>query len=665
MRASRLLLAVLILAGVCLNGRLPARAGGWPAQLFAPYADFTAWPPYDLMGAATNSGLRYATLAFIVADPSQNAATAPVTNLPTWGGFTAYSAASGYRVGDISAFRALGGDVVVSFGGEAGTELAVYVTDTNRLKTAYQFVINTYRTTRIDFDIEGSWVADVPSINRRSAVLAALQADAVAAGRTLEISLTLPVLPSGLDNNGLYAVQSAVSHHVTLATVNIMAMDYGDNAAPNPAGHMGDYAIMAATNLFNQLKSVYTAANISKTDAQLWQMIGVTPMLGVNDAQDEIFDQPAAAKLVSYAETKNFGELAFWSLNRDQPGSSGIAQTAFQFTESFLPFGGGVAPAPVILPANSGVIAPATGMTSLIFPVTLSTTSTSAVSVAYFTSDGSATAPGDYKATNGTLAFAPGQTAGTITVMVPGTTNVGPNKYFYLNLTNATGANLFSPQVTGAITNNNSSGGGGGQTNGSGTGGECAITSQWLVTYDSGAAFQAIQTLNNPNRTNITLTSFAFNAAFTNIDWIDAGSMSGWVKPAHSGNQFTISSGWPVPAVTPAGGSLQLTYQGEPGGSPPAPANLVINGVTVENCGNGMPVYFTSVARNGNNIALAWKTPGGSTNWVQAAGTGLSGWTNLCGPLLITGSGSVSTNWTDTGATTNGRARFYRVLVNY
>ena len=651
--------------GILLNRLVSAWAGGWPAQLFAPYADFTAWPPYDLMGAATNSGLRYATLAFIVADPSQNAATATVTNLPAWGGFTAYSAASGYRVGDIAAFRALGGDVVVSFGGEAGTELAVYVTDTNRLQAAYQFVINTYSATRIDFDIEGSWVADAPSINRRSAVLAALQADAATAGRTLQISLTLPVLPSGLDNNGLYVLQSAVSNHVNLAAVNIMAMDYGDNAAPNPAGHMGDYAIMAATNLFNQLKSVYAAANLSKTDAQLWQMIGVTPMLGVNDAQDEIFDQTAAAKLVGYAENKSFGELAFWSLNRDQPGDSGITQTAFQFTETFLPFGGGVAPAPVISPANAGVIVPATGTTNLVFPVTLSTTSTGAVSVAYFTSDGSAAAPVDYRSTNGTLVIAPGQTAGTIAVVVPGTTNAGPNKYFYLNLTNATGANLFITQVTGTITNNNSNGGGGGQTNGSGTGGECAITTRWVVTYDSGAAFQAIQTLNNPNSTNITLTSFAFNAAFTNIDWTDAGSTSGWVKPARSGNHYTIGGGWSVPAVIPAGGSLQLTYQGEPGGGPPAPTNLIINGVTVGNCGNGTPVYFTSVIRSGNNIALTWKTPGGSTNWVQAAGGALLGWTNLSGQLVISGNGSVTTNWTEIGRATNGRARFYRVLVNY
>ena len=375
----RRLVVSACLAVLFFTGALSAPANGWPANLFAPYADFTAWPPYDIVGTATNTGLRYATLAFIVADPSQNAATASPTNLPAWGGYTEYSATSAYRLGDINAFRALGGDVIISFGGAAGTELAAYVTDTNRLKAAYQIVINTYSATRIDFDIEGAWVADTASINRRSAVLAALQADATAAGRTLQISLTLPVLPTGLDNNGLYVLQSAVSNHVNLAGVNIMAMDYGDNAAPNPAGQMGAYAIMAATNLFNQLKSVYAAANISKTDAQFWQMVGVTPMLGVNDATDEIFDQPAAAQLVSYAENKNFGLLAFWSLNRDQPGDSGITQAAFQFTGIFLPFGGGASPMPVVSAASAGVLMPTNGFASLVFPVSLSLASTGTV----------------------------------------------------------------------------------------------------------------------------------------------------------------------------------------------------------------------------------------------------------------------------------------------
>ena len=654
----------LLLAGLLILAGLLQTNAAWPTNLFAPYVDFAGWPPYDIVGAATNSGLRYVTLAFIVADTSQNAATAPATNIPAWGGYTEYSAASAYRLNDLNTFRALGGDVIISFGGASGTEMAGYITDTNRLKTAYQFVLNSYAATRIDFDIEGAAVADVASVNRRSAVLATLQADAAAAGRTLQISLTLPVLPTGLDNNGLYVLQSAVSNHVNLACVNIMAMDYGDNAAPNPAGQMGAFAILAATNLFSQIKSVYAAANISKTDAQLWQMVGVTPMLGVNDATDEVFDQAAAAQLVSYAETKKISLLAFWSLNRDQPGQSGITQTAFQFSGIFLPFGGGSSPTPVVSSVSAGVIMPTNGLTNILFPVSLSLAATGAVSVSFFTSDGTATAPGDYTATNGTLIFSAGQTAKTVSVTVSGHTNVGANKIFYLNLTNAAGANLFVTQATGTITNNNNSGGGsssGGATNSS-SGGECALTSQWLVTYDSGS-FRAVLTLANPNSTNITISSLAFDAAYTSVDWIAAdANSSNWVARAHSGSHFT-ASGWSPAAVIPAGGSLQLTFQASPGGNPPAPTNLVLNGVTVGNCG-GWPVYFTNISRSGKNIVLTWTSLGGATNHLQSAAT-LKGtnWTDLSGPLVVSGSGSVSTNWTDVGAATNGTAKYYRVLM--
>jgi hypothetical protein len=334
---------LLLLSQLCLLLAVGAMnaAAAWPTRLFAPYADFTAWPPYDIVGEGTNTGLRYATLAFIVADTSQTATTASPTNIPAWGGYTAYSAASGYRLGDIETFRALGGDVVISFGGAAGTELAEYITDTNRLQAAYQSVVTRYSATRIDFDIEGAADADKVSINRRSTVLAALQAAAAAAGKTLQISLTLPVLPTGLDADGLYVLQSAVSNRVNLATVNIMTMDYGDGAAPNPSGKMGTYAIQAATNLFGQLKSVYAAAQIAKTDSELWQMVGLTPLLGVNDVSDETFDQTAAAQVVAYATSQNLGMLAFWSLNRDVPGGAGITQTTNQFTHIFLAYGSG------------------------------------------------------------------------------------------------------------------------------------------------------------------------------------------------------------------------------------------------------------------------------------------------------------------------------------
>jgi hypothetical protein len=318
----------------------------------------------------------------------------------------------------------------------------------------------------------------------------------------------------------------------------------------------------------------------------------------------------------------------------------------------------------VVSAASAGVVMPTNGLTNIIFPVSLSLASTGTVSVAFFTSAGTAAAPGDYIATNGTLVFAPGQTSKTVSVIMPGHTNVGANKVFYLNLTNAVGANLFVTQATGTITNNNFSGGGsgGGTTNASG-GGECAVTSQWLVTYDGGASFRAVLTLANPNSTNITVNGFAFNAPYTGVDWIAAdANLINWVAPAHSGNLFTISSGWNPVAVIPAGGSLQLALQGEPGGGPPAPTNLVINGVMVGNCG-GWPVYFTKILRSGKDIVLTWTTIGGMTNHLQSASTmSRTNWSDL-GVLVVSGSGNVSTNWTDVGGATNATAKFYRVLL--
>ena len=55
--------------------------------------------------------------------------------------------------------RAHGGDVVVSFGGAAGLELAAAYSRAGRtaadLEKAYQKVIDCYALTYVDFDIEG------------------------------------------------------------------------------------------------------------------------------------------------------------------------------------------------------------------------------------------------------------------------------------------------------------------------------------------------------------------------------------------------------------------------------------------------------------------------------------------------------------------------------
>ncbi|MDR3633988.1 MAG: cellulose binding domain-containing protein [Isosphaeraceae bacterium] len=316
----------------------PTAPGNWPAHVFAPYVDMTLYPTYNLVTAMQTAGVKYFTLAFIVAGPS---------NVPAWGGYSTYEVNGGSFDQSIQAqinqVRQLGGDVSVSFGGENGTELAQAITSVSALTAAYQQVITAYGLTHIDFDIEGAAVADNASIDRRSQAIAALQQAATAAGKTLDVSFTLPVLPTGLTANGLYVLQSALKYGVKISMVNVMAMDFGDSTAPNPQGQMGTYAIDSAQSVYTQLSGLY-GTTLSST--QLWGMIAVSPMIGVNDASDEVFGFSDANQLVAFAEKVGLGGLSFWSLTRDQEdpngaltyaeyNSSSLVQTPYEFSEIF------------------------------------------------------------------------------------------------------------------------------------------------------------------------------------------------------------------------------------------------------------------------------------------------------------------------------------------
>lgn len=85
------------------------------------------------------------------------------------------------------------------------------------------------------------------------------------------------------------------------------------------------------------------------------------------------------------------------------------------------------------------------------FIVSLNNTSSSLVTVAYATSDGNASAPGDYLTTNGLLTFNPGETSKTITVGVAGDLLTESNERFLVNLTNAVGGTLVDSLGVGTI----------------------------------------------------------------------------------------------------------------------------------------------------------------------------------------------------------------------
>ena len=93
------------------------------------------------------------------------------------------------------------------------------------------------------------------------------------------------------------------------------------------------------------------------------------------------------------------------------------------------------------------------GTTNFNFTVSLTASSASTITVAYATTDGTATAPTDYVAKSGTVTFTPGQTSQTVTIVVNGDTVFEPTENFVVNLTSPANAIIIDSQGLGTINN--------------------------------------------------------------------------------------------------------------------------------------------------------------------------------------------------------------------
>ncbi|WP_211259714.1 chitinase, partial [Thermococcus celericrescens] len=204
---------------------------------------------------------------------------------------------------EVRELRKAGGDVIIAFGGAVGPYLCQQAQSAEQLAEWYLQVIDTYNATYLDFDIESSIDAN-------------LLADAlliVQRERNVKIGFTLPSDPgAGLVGSGYSIIQTMVEKGVEIDRVNPMTMDY--YWTPSNA----DNAISVAEHVFSQLKGLYS----DRSDAEIWGMIGLTPMIGVND-DHSVFTIDDAQRLVEWAVQQGLRFLAFWSVDRDHPGQEG------------------------------------------------------------------------------------------------------------------------------------------------------------------------------------------------------------------------------------------------------------------------------------------------------------------------------------------------------
>ncbi|KAJ3187250.1 hypothetical protein HK101_009414 [Irineochytrium annulatum] len=285
--------SLILPANATLPDPMDLRSSSFPPRVLAPYAEVGS-DGDNIVDYATKYGLRYFTLAFILDDGTRS-------GNPCWAGDKSMTLSS--YASQIKAFRAMGGDVIVSFGGADGKEIASVNTLENTVK-AYLKVVQYYRVRWIDFDVEGSRADDRPSIDLRNKAIAQVQA---AVDWPLRVSYTLATGVEGMDDSAIYILQSAMKYGAKISVVNIMTMDFGTSDAPNGATGMGTYSIAAAVATNKQLKKIGMQASV-----------GITPMIGVNDSTDEHFRVIDAVNVASWAKGCGYvASIGFWDINRD------------------------------------------------------------------------------------------------------------------------------------------------------------------------------------------------------------------------------------------------------------------------------------------------------------------------------------------------------------
>ncbi len=321
-------------AGVVSIAAQPAQAAtAWPAHVFAPYAD--TWSGnITLSNIASTYGTKFFTIAFVDGAGCQ------------WTIGQQSSLQS-----QISALRAQGGDVAISFGGYTSdsnlTEIGDACSTPQAAATQIESVITTFGVTHLDFDIEANSLTNAAGIDRRDKALALVRSWASGQGMSLTLSFTIPTLPSGLTQDGVNLLANARSNGFTPDIVNVMTMDYGSSGT-----EMGNAAVQALGAVAGQVASAF---GISTSAA--YAKLGDTPMIGQNDSAGEIFTVADAATLESAAASDGIALLSYWDENRDNGGCpgqttasgtcSGLSQNTGDFAKAFQPFtGGGGGPGP-------------------------------------------------------------------------------------------------------------------------------------------------------------------------------------------------------------------------------------------------------------------------------------------------------------------------------
>ena len=298
-------------------------ASGLPYKMVAPFVDMTSWitPGTDssINGAPNlgkfvqDTGIKHYNLGFIN----------PVANNPTntddsinwaWGGYSSLTknSTNSQYLGIVQSMQNLldaGGSYIISVGGQAGDAPWKVSQNTTSLQNMYLDIINTYGIKRLDLDIEESNQDYDHNIANAKAI------KKVQDQTNIEITLTIPIMPTGWESKQLNIIDAYLSQGVNITMVNSMCMCYGTGVSSGE--DYGDASIRAIENSIKQMKILYSNYGIELTDVQAYKKTGCTVSIGYESNLYPTFTTSMMQKVTNHAKENNYGMLTFWSMGRD------------------------------------------------------------------------------------------------------------------------------------------------------------------------------------------------------------------------------------------------------------------------------------------------------------------------------------------------------------
>lgn len=299
---------------------------GWPTRLAAPYIDMSSWvdtsSAYSLSGAPDlgrlhdETGFKYFNLGFI--QPDTNTPLSEDGNIRWgWGGYYVLSKQGSngtnaqYKgiVQSLINLRSRGGDFAISVGGQVGAAPWVVTQNQTALENFYLDIIGTYELKRLDLDIEES----NQDYNQNAINAKAIKNIQDKTG--VEITLTIPIMPSGWQEKQIKIIQAYLEAGVDISLINSMTMCYGTGVYENE--DYGTASVRAIDNSIKQLKAIYSNYGFNLTNEEAYLKTGATFSIGYENSYYPTFTTEMAKTIVNDANKHKYGMVSFWSMGRD------------------------------------------------------------------------------------------------------------------------------------------------------------------------------------------------------------------------------------------------------------------------------------------------------------------------------------------------------------